>query len=614
MDKEKIGVLVQEAAAGSQEAFEQLYHLTRQQAYFVAFSVAKNEADAKDILQESYLKAYQNLARLEQPERFSAWLNRITANQAKNYISRRQPESFAEYEGESAADWQEETDLDFLPDERMDLQEIRALVGRIVTELPEDQRLCVLLRYYDDMEVAEIAQALELPEGTVKSRLSRARKKIAAALETAQRKGFRLFAAAPIPLFAYVIKLLFQEAGDDKFPPLLWFGAAATAAGATGAAATAANSASGAAAGSAGVSSGGAAAGGAAVGLAVKIIAAAAALILATGGAAAGVYVAKQNSARLKAASGATGRVLSEEQGSGKEAESAWLGTERSQETQASASEQTDGQTNGSESLGGQPGPAASAGQPGRQPGQAATEPQTAVPVTTAPATTAAATTAPPTTAGQTTKSTASQNWDFSFTSPTAPGGGTTKRPPFPLTPTTTRPTTTRPPTTTQPSTTTAAPTTAPSTRPPLTEETEKTEETEPSSTAPSSTTKPGTFLVDGGYIVQYNGYGGMVVVPYQLNGSPVIGIASEAFRGSKVTIVYIAEGIQSIGNGAFCDCKDLYLIHIPATVKAIGENAFAGCTETGDKQLEIICAEGSYAHKYAVGRGMKFRFYSPGG
>ena len=284
MNDQNIRGLALEAAQGSVSAFQELYKHTRQGAWFVALSITRNEHDAQDILQESYLKAYKSMDQLERPESFVAWLNQIVANKAKNYISRKKPDSFADYGNENALDWQEETDPAFLPDEHLDQTEAKALIAALVRELPEDQRLVVLLHYYDDMEVAAIAKSLEIPEGTVKSRLGRARQKLAAMLQQAQGKGLKLYSLAPIPLLAYFIKLLgFDAPGSDRLPPLLIGSAAAGSAAAGGAAAAAGSAAAGKSA-----------AGGTAKAASLvtsKVAAIAAAAVVAVGGlTAAGVY------------------------------------------------------------------------------------------------------------------------------------------------------------------------------------------------------------------------------------------------------------------------------------------------------------------------------------
>ncbi|MDR2525249.1 MAG: sigma-70 family RNA polymerase sigma factor [Oscillospiraceae bacterium] len=283
MNKEAIGRLAQEAAQGNHVAFAQLYQHTKQRAYFVAVSIAKNETDAQDIVQESYLKAFQGIGKLEQPERFESWLNTITANQAKNYISRKQPSAFADYGDESPAAWQEETNPDFLPDERLDLEETKHLIGTVVEELPEDQRLCVLLRYYSDLDVTAIAAALTLPEGTVKSRLNRARAKLLQKLEQARRQGLELRGVTPAPLLGYVLGQLAMDTAEasNRLPPLAFLSTATAGAAAVKSAASNANAAAAASANT--------------VGALPKVLAIVAVIGIGVGGTAAGIALAKRN-------------------------------------------------------------------------------------------------------------------------------------------------------------------------------------------------------------------------------------------------------------------------------------------------------------------------------
>ncbi|MCL2446555.1 MAG: RNA polymerase sigma factor [Oscillospiraceae bacterium] len=284
-DNRLIPTLALQAAQGNAEAFQQLYHLTRQRAWFVAISITKNEHDAQDILQDSYIKAWQKIDTLEKPEAFAGWLSQIVANQAKNYISRKRPDSFADYSDDNAMYWQEETDTDLLPSENYDKAEAKALVAQLIAQLPEDQRLVVLMRYYDDMEVAQVAQTLALPEGTVKSRLHRARTKLADMLAQAQDKGIALYAVVPIPLLVQVLQGLgLENDPGDRLPVILGLtGAGVAAVGAGAGAAGAASAASSSAACTAGVAAAGAttAAAGASI---TGIVAACVAAVVVTGG------------------------------------------------------------------------------------------------------------------------------------------------------------------------------------------------------------------------------------------------------------------------------------------------------------------------------------------
>jgi len=264
---DRLTALAARAAQGDGDAFNELYRLTRDRAYFVAYSVTRSEQDALDILQDSYLKAWQNCAGLKNPAVFTAWLHQIVGNTAKDFIKKRRPQLFEPLEGDDdPLALQPERDAEYIPDAAMDTAETRRLIMGIIDALPEDQRLCVLLYYYDDMPVADIAHSLELQATTVKNRLALARKKISKAVEELERSGkVKLYGAAPIPLLVWLLR-----SACVPLPPAILAAPAATAA----ATATSAASVGGTAA---------------AVVLPVKIIAAIAAAVIATGGAVAAV-------------------------------------------------------------------------------------------------------------------------------------------------------------------------------------------------------------------------------------------------------------------------------------------------------------------------------------
>ena len=545
INQETIRDLVLRAAQGEKEAFQQLYIATRKQAYFTSLSITKNEADAQDILQESYLKAYQSLGQLENPALFPAWLNRIVANKAKNYISRIKPDSFADYEDGGAVNWQEETDPLFIPDERLDRKEAKALVIGLVSELPEDQRLVVLMRYYHDMEVAEVAKTLEVPVGTVKSRLSRARQKLAATLDSAQQKGLKLYSALPMPFLAYFIKLIgFEESSADRLPPLVL----GTAAGGTAAVSSATRRAAKKAADTFQSAS-------------VPLKAAAgAATVLAIAGAVIGALAfsnsrkalptahASPDSAAVQATAPTT--AIHNETATAVAGRSATLPSNTTQTeappvTQSGASEATKTQRQAASSaLAATVSNAVRATTPKSQ---SSAEKTTKAPVRFS-VPTAAAPVPFPTWPKQTSKSTSS--------STTEPTNNT-------IIITTTKPT--------------------PKPQPIV------------------------SFEFDTGrrMIMQYTGTATEVAVPAEIDGTPVLHLAPNAFFGSNVTRVEIAQGVDCIQSQTFGNCGALRELVIPPSVHFIMADAFRGCRD----DLVIFCWEDTPAHTFALSQGMCFEF-----
>lgn len=143
--------------------------------YRAARALLPGDADAQDAVGEAVLLAWQSFERLRRPEAARGWLLKITVSCAYSHLRRQsrvvyleQPEGAApEGSGEAENLWE------------------------AVLRLPEDQRLAVTLDYYEDMPVAQIARTLGIPQGTVKSRLSRGRERLRQLLREEEQYGFQ---------------------------------------------------------------------------------------------------------------------------------------------------------------------------------------------------------------------------------------------------------------------------------------------------------------------------------------------------------------------------------------------------------------------------------------
>lgn len=197
MDKQFIEIVCS-AKAGSETAFEALYNMTKDSAYFIAVNIAQNEQDAQDILQDSYMKAFDKINTVNPPEMFDNWLNKIVANTAKNYIRKHKPLLFDEINDTLPEKFNEETNSQYIPHQYVDDNETSRLIMEIINKLPEDKRLCVLMYYYQEMSISEIASAIEISEANVKYRLYTARKIIKEEIESLEKNGTKLYAAIPL--------------------------------------------------------------------------------------------------------------------------------------------------------------------------------------------------------------------------------------------------------------------------------------------------------------------------------------------------------------------------------------------------------------------------------
>lgn len=203
--------IVKNAIAGDEEALEQIYDMTYRQAFSVALQIVKNEQDAQDVLQDAYLSAFRNLNRLENPEKLKSWFNSIVANRCKDWLRKKKPQLFTDISiGDETGEEFENSIKDerdtFSPEDNIDYSETKRLMQEILDNLPEDQKLCVLMYYYEEFSIKEIAEVLECSEGTVKSRLNYARKKIKGEVEELERRGTKLYSIAPIPFILWMLR------------------------------------------------------------------------------------------------------------------------------------------------------------------------------------------------------------------------------------------------------------------------------------------------------------------------------------------------------------------------------------------------------------------------
>lgn len=292
-DAENMEELVGRARRGDTDAVSALYERTYSKVYYTVKSMIKNEDDVLDVLQDAYLKAFTHLNSFEGGEKFLPWVKQIAANTARDRLRRKTPALF----GELTADETQTPAEERIPDERpaalpeasLDAAETQRLIREILDSLPDDQRAVVGMYYYEELSVREIAEALGVSESAVKSRLLYARRKIEARVRDLEKKGTKLYGAAPLPFLLFLLRS--QQANAARPDPTLLqrvLEASQTAAqtGAGSAQAAGASQAAGAAAGAG-------AAGTAAAGLAGwKLALALIAMAVAGGGIVAGVSLA----------------------------------------------------------------------------------------------------------------------------------------------------------------------------------------------------------------------------------------------------------------------------------------------------------------------------------
>ena len=196
--------LVLSAKNGNKKAFDKLYKLTSNDVWFTCVSLLKDEENAKDIMQETYITAFLKLDTLKDEEKFCGWLTAIATNKSKNKLKGK-----VEYQiDDEILIAETETDELMLPEEYITKTEKRKVLLQIMEDtLSFNQYQTVLMFYFDEMSISEIAQGLEISEGTVKSRLNSSRAKMKTAIEDYEKKsGDKLHGVVVVPFFTTIFK------------------------------------------------------------------------------------------------------------------------------------------------------------------------------------------------------------------------------------------------------------------------------------------------------------------------------------------------------------------------------------------------------------------------
>lgn len=208
---EETGRLALRAASGEQKAFDELYAATVETAYYTATLVLTSQEDIADALQISYMKAFAHIGELEHPESFEKWLKKIVINECRNYLRDNGKHIFSTVYIGGSYDDVEGSDL------TVDIagnEELRRTLDEILSSLPEKQRVCVNLFYYEKYSVAEIAALLGISEGTVKSRLHYGRRTLEHKYKRSSEDK-RFYGVAVVPAVA---ALLAYKAGKSSAP------------------------------------------------------------------------------------------------------------------------------------------------------------------------------------------------------------------------------------------------------------------------------------------------------------------------------------------------------------------------------------------------------------
>jgi RNA polymerase sigma-70 factor (ECF subfamily) len=170
MDKIDEQLLIKEVQNGNSVAFTHLVELWHTKIYRFAFRFFADTDDAQDITQKTFIKTYQNVGSLKNPEKFSSWIYRIANNLCLDELKRagrRKSTSLEAYMEQSIVLESDQVN----PDTELQNKELGDILQKALLTLPDEQRTVIILKEYEGLKFREISDILEEPENTVKSRL-----------------------------------------------------------------------------------------------------------------------------------------------------------------------------------------------------------------------------------------------------------------------------------------------------------------------------------------------------------------------------------------------------------------------------------------------------------
>jgi RNA polymerase sigma-70 factor (ECF subfamily) len=195
-EQDALALLVRQCMAGDQRAWQQMVTSQHKRVYGICYRFTGSQSDAEDITQDVFLKVYRNLASFDQQKgSFQTWLATLTRNMLVDQFRRTKLERATESMDVSAiGDEDGPTLSDRLADTRPSQEqsyaglELKARIQEALAKVSPELREAVILRDLEDMDYKEIALVLKIPEGTVKSRISRGRAELARLLQRIERQ------------------------------------------------------------------------------------------------------------------------------------------------------------------------------------------------------------------------------------------------------------------------------------------------------------------------------------------------------------------------------------------------------------------------------------------
>ncbi|MBN2190799.1 MAG: RNA polymerase sigma factor [Candidatus Aureabacteria bacterium] len=174
--------LIEKASAGDESAFEQIIRSHQENVYFLAYRMTGSHEDADDVVQEVFISVYKNIGKFRKEAGLGTWIHRIAVNKAINRLRRRKvrKETNLDEMENFAVPADREPGLSGMSDPKdiLNIREKRTIIDAALKKLPAKHSSVIVMFDLQEMSHSEIAKVLKISEGTVRSRLHYARKKL----------------------------------------------------------------------------------------------------------------------------------------------------------------------------------------------------------------------------------------------------------------------------------------------------------------------------------------------------------------------------------------------------------------------------------------------------
>jgi len=180
--------LVERVRSGESEAFQELVERYKQRIYYLAYDLMGTHQDAEDASQEVFVKAYLSIGKFRGDSKLSSWLHRITVNACHDMRRKKRPLQIVPLQQEIQEDHvMEMEDPKAGPQEKLEQQYLQGDIEKALDKLTPRERTVFVMRHYHDLMLKDIADNLKISEGTVKSLLFRALRRLRKVLHPYER-------------------------------------------------------------------------------------------------------------------------------------------------------------------------------------------------------------------------------------------------------------------------------------------------------------------------------------------------------------------------------------------------------------------------------------------